>query len=539
MGSRKRIIKLQQKVLQAAALGSVKLLRTLLHSHARPLHKKEHKKSRKRGREDDHKSSAREYNRQKKRARKAEQREIRRKGNDRKPKDLKEGVNFDTESEDSVLRTEEDVGHSQHARHREERETGRRGSDRKRKEVGEGENLDEESEDFNTRQGLGFGHSKRARGEEQSEKAASGKHEDPSSEGGQTNKDGFSSPSNDGGSSGKESHDGSGTEEISPRQAGRKHDASAGETVRSIVNCRDAEGLTPLHHACHAGSEDLVKYLISKGASVHARDSKGNTPLHIAAKLGPASIVTILKDADADLDAFNDQGITPSDILGEKESVARRREMMSNQQKWYTHVAEELSDNEDAWWGTEWGEDERPDWEDPILERMAESRQGRGLYNEPFSLRDFLKAEKNKTQSDQGRKSNRRGRHTARPSKDDNRKSPEEVVIGPTLKVPVPAMQSYSQRWKTFSESYNLCLSYSSVPFPVEEGKEDTLKEVLLHGINPSMHRTALRKEMLRWHPDKFLQKWEVKLQGPDHDRIVARVNGISEAIHQLYKNLK
>jgi hypothetical protein len=74
MGTRKRVVKLEQKILQAAALGSLKLVRTLLHSHAKPSAKEE-RKGHKRRRQDDRKSVDRESRRANKRARKAERAE--------------------------------------------------------------------------------------------------------------------------------------------------------------------------------------------------------------------------------------------------------------------------------------------------------------------------------------------------------------------------------------------------------------------------------------------------------------------------------
>lgn len=102
----------------------------------------------------------------------------------------------------------------------------------------------------------------------------------------------------------------------------------------------------------------------------------------------------------------------------------------------------------------------------------------------------------------------------------------------------VDRYKRYEISWKRFSESGNQSLGYSDVPFPVEKGKETELSRVILHNAPPSEHKQLLRKEILRWHPDKFLQKYRSRLQGSDHDRILERVNELSQALHQLYSSV-
>lgn len=50
------------------------------------------------------------------------------------------------------------------------------------------------------------------------------------------------------------------------------------------VNCRDNDGYTPLHRACHSGHENVVLYLLEHGGSVHSRTDDGWQPLHCAAR---------------------------------------------------------------------------------------------------------------------------------------------------------------------------------------------------------------------------------------------------------------
>jgi hypothetical protein len=47
-------------------------------------------------------------------------------------------------------------------------------------------------------------------------------------------------------------------------------------------------GRTAMHLACAAGAEDVVKWLIKRGADVTAVDDFGNTPAHLMAPWAPA-----------------------------------------------------------------------------------------------------------------------------------------------------------------------------------------------------------------------------------------------------------
>ncbi|MGF2075872.1 ankyrin repeat domain-containing protein, partial [Enterococcus casseliflavus] len=48
------------------------------------------------------------------------------------------------------------------------------------------------------------------------------------------------------------------------------------------VNARNDAGETPLHGAAFRGVNEIVEYLVSKGAVLDARDKRGWTPFTIA-----------------------------------------------------------------------------------------------------------------------------------------------------------------------------------------------------------------------------------------------------------------
>jgi len=54
------------------------------------------------------------------------------------------------------------------------------------------------------------------------------------------------------------------------------------EELHADVNARDAQGYTPLHHAAARGDNDMILYLVSKGADVTAVARSGQTTADMA-----------------------------------------------------------------------------------------------------------------------------------------------------------------------------------------------------------------------------------------------------------------
>jgi ankyrin repeat protein len=54
------------------------------------------------------------------------------------------------------------------------------------------------------------------------------------------------------------------------------------EEVHADVNARDPNGHTPLHFAAARGDNDMIRYLVSKGADVKAVARNGQTTVDMA-----------------------------------------------------------------------------------------------------------------------------------------------------------------------------------------------------------------------------------------------------------------
>lgn len=77
---------------------------------------------------------------------------------------------------------------------------------------------------------------------------------------------------------------------------------------RSLLNEREDDGKTPLHHAIKSGLTEIAEYLIGEGADINLKDKENESPLHLAASLGNVEIVRMLLDSGAT--ALNDTSAT-------------------------------------------------------------------------------------------------------------------------------------------------------------------------------------------------------------------------------------
>ena len=78
-----------------------------------------------------------------------------------------------------------------------------------------------------------------------------------------------------------------------------------------LLNRKDKFGRTPLYNAVFAQKEDIVRYLLSKKASVSTPDAFADTPLHRAASGSSPQIVEMLLKHGARFYTKNKKGRTP------------------------------------------------------------------------------------------------------------------------------------------------------------------------------------------------------------------------------------
>lgn len=85
-------------------------------------------------------------------------------------------------------------------------------------------------------------------------------------------------------------------------------------------------------------------------------------------------------------------------------------------------------------------------------------------------------------------------------------------------------------------------LSYRDIPWPAPRGTVQEMLDVMLHGVDRKdlpAFRKALRKQQALWHPDKFAQRCETRLEENDRRRILDTVTALSQELNSLAQNLK
>ncbi|KAJ5902932.1 hypothetical protein N7495_003460 [Penicillium taxi] len=76
------------------------------------------------------------------------------------------------------------------------------------------------------------------------------------------------------------------------------------------IEAADVDGKTPLHNASISGFQNIVGFLIEKGANIEAIDKNGETPLHKASTLGKQKVVEFLIENGANIEAADVDGKT-------------------------------------------------------------------------------------------------------------------------------------------------------------------------------------------------------------------------------------
>uniref|UniRef100_A0A4W6G1H9 Ankyrin repeat and sterile alpha motif domain containing 6 n=1 Tax=Lates calcarifer TaxID=8187 RepID=A0A4W6G1H9_LATCA len=102
-----------------------------------------------------------------------------------------------------------------------------------------------------------------------------------------------------------------------PKESGRQSrlrseagsECSAADMLSLVpVDCTDEEGNTALQFASASGHENLVRFLLRKGASVDSRNNYGWTPLMQAARFGHLTVAHILLENGAEINGRNRLG---------------------------------------------------------------------------------------------------------------------------------------------------------------------------------------------------------------------------------------
>jgi NF-kappa-B inhibitor-like protein 1 len=94
----------------------------------------------------------------------------------------------------------------------------------------------------------------------------------------------------------------------------------------------------------------------------------------------------------------------------------------------------------------------------------------------------------------------------------------------------------YEQRYKKLLDCDSIhVLGFDDIPWPCTKGQENDMT-VLFEGMDRTEvgYKKYLRDQQIRWHPDKFMQRFGQYLDSADKDRIVQRVTVLSQNLNKL-----
>lgn len=100
---------------------------------------------------------------------------------------------------------------------------------------------------------------------------------------------------------------------------------------RTMINVRNNEGMTSLHHAANGGHIEIVRLLVKDfNAKVNAQDNYGRNPLHYAAREDHLEIVRFLvKDFNTNVNVQDIYGYTPLDYADALKSCSEIKAILT------------------------------------------------------------------------------------------------------------------------------------------------------------------------------------------------------------------
>eukprot|EP00126_Sphaerothecum_destruens_P009130 Sdes_comp20431_c0_seq4m14578 len=90
------------------------------------------------------------------------------------------------------------------------------------------------------------------------------------------------------------------------------------ESRPELFSVADEDGIYPLHWICDSASRESLVFFLALPkpfVDINCRDSEGMTPLHYAVLCGHVEIAQMLVEAGADVRSFDHQGKKPFDLI--------------------------------------------------------------------------------------------------------------------------------------------------------------------------------------------------------------------------------
>ncbi|TMS08157.1 NF-kappa-B inhibitor-like protein 1 [Larimichthys crocea] len=319
---------------------------------------------------------------------------------------------------------------------------------------------------------------------------------------------------------------------------------------------------SPLQLACSLGDDAVLRLLLRHGAAVLQKDRKGDTALHTALnralKHGKTAyndlVVPLKKSCPEAMSSPNSAGVTPEDLLTwmKHKETAKNMSRPSDkdpEKEWLEKLFGECEDEFSETFGVYDADDFLPldddeedygDWADRIRKEYFDKKHAEAQRLAASS--SGWKRKKTKQEREQEEQDNKKLHERLQREHEEYlaraARKEEETRLGKKRRYE----EGCAATFHAGSSAGTTKLSYSDIPWPAPRGTVQEMVDVMLHGVDRKdlpVFRKMLRKQQALWHPDKFAQRCEARLEEKDKQRILDTVTRLSQELNKLAQSLR
>lgn len=300
----------------------------------------------------------------------------------------------------------------------------------------------------------------------------------------------------------------------------------------ALVNVHDENGLTPIHHACLNEFSHEARLLVECGANIDEPTPQGMKPIQMG-------LEALIEKSESERTAERQAEDAKREEFRRAKEEEQWRLKLQNEVEVETDTlgaGYDLNDEEAAGTGRHHGPERMTDdeWCEHMMNEMynrnREAYAHRRAYftkwdtgGEPFIPFGRPPSKQN---VDRERRS-----ETQRPEKNrENDAFSNEQFAGVNRRPKERSHQLYKQheeKWTVFEQLQGE-ISIKVIPFPVIDLENGYLGFIREKG---GQTKTTLRQQFLRWHPDKFSQRFSQRLKESERQEIMTRVTQVAQYI--------
>ena len=314
---------------------------------------------------------------------------------------------------------------------------------------------------------------------------------------------------------------------------------------------RDSKGNTPLILAASKGHVECVQWLLCYGAGVNVTNAFGDTALHFASEGWHNDVCLILLRCGADTEIANAVGVTPANILyGDDEGHDDERDYFRDEPEYGREVQDEDWNQKMQYemgfeqgeafggWSAYADEGDRED-EESYRQRIVREMHKKHAKASVAAAKqvDEKVAERQQKEAEYA--------EVLRKEKERDAAWRREVAAKAHAKKGMQDRSEYEMQWAAMKRGETATLSVDSVPWPPGVSLQQPPTLELLRGFYfagytgdaaeaKAFRKKALRREQLRWHPDKFTQSIAARLPANMQKVVLARAMEVSQLLNSL-----